>query len=273
MVLKGGSSKEILFSTYICHPSMANNELSGPLVTAFLYKKIAALKNRKYSYRFVFVPETIGAISYLFHHGFQMKENVEAGYVVTCVGTTNKFTYKKSRRGNSMADRVAENILKHSAPDSSIIEFDVGGSDERQYCSSGFNMPVGSLMRSVYKEYKEYHTSLDNKNFISFSALEESVDMYFQFVQALELNEKYSNTNPFCEPMLGKRGLYNYVQHGDISSMKQSLDLLFLLAYADGDTDLVGIAEKRHRSVLDFVPLVEILLKEKLLSIKHQRSE
>lgn len=262
LVLKGERKEEILFSTYLCHPSMANNELSGPLVTAFLYRKIAAMKNRKYSYRFVFAPETIGIIAYLFQHGFYLKENVKAGYVVTCCGTSGKFTYKKSKAENSLADRIAENVLKYSSFEHKIIPFDVGGSDERQYCAPGFNMPVGSLMRTMYKEFKEYHTSLDNKKFISFAALEETVDMYFRMVEALELNETFMSTNPFCEPQLGKRNLYDSKNK---SSQKEILDSLFVIAHSDGSADLLDIAEKRNMSILDFKKITLNLLSHQLI--------
>ncbi|RMG78128.1 MAG: DUF4910 domain-containing protein, partial [Bacteroidetes bacterium] len=188
LILEGDTPDEILFSTYVCHPSMANNELSGPLVTAFLYKKLLTLPKRKFTYRFVFAPETIGIIAYLFFNGEKMSQNLKAGYVATCIGDNGNFTYKLSKKGNTLADKVAIHVLKNSGCPYKVIPFAVGGSDERQYCSPGFNFPVGSLMRTPYKQYKEYHTSLDNKSFISFDALEQSVNMYFDICRALELN-------------------------------------------------------------------------------------
>jgi len=177
-VIKGQSEKEILFSTYICHPSLASNELSGPLISAFIYSNLKEQKKLKYTYRFIFVPETIGSIYSLSVKGEHWKNNLQAGFVITCIGDDGKFTYKKSRRGNSLPDRVVEMILSQTENDFNIVDFFPGGSDERQYCSPGFNLPVGSLMRTMYGKYPEYHTSADNKDFISFEAMEKSVLKY-----------------------------------------------------------------------------------------------
>jgi len=251
LVLPGETDREILFSTYVCHPSMANNELAGPLAAAFLYKKIAELPRRRYTYRFVFAPETIGVIAYLARTGLHLKEKLDAGYVLTCCGDPGDFTYKRSKRGDSLADRAAEHVLRHSGKAHRILDFEIGGSDERQYCSAGFNLPVGSLMRTPYKEYKEYHTSLDNKSFISFSALQETIDMYFHFVRALELNERHTIAMPWCEPQLGKRGLYPK-QGGKIRRHDDILNLLHFISYADGSLDLLAIADKRPASIGEF---------------------
>jgi aminopeptidase-like protein len=256
LVLKGESDKEIMFSTYFCHPSMANNELSGPLTLAFLYQKIKEMPFRKYTYRFVVAPETIGIISYLSKHGANLKEKLIAGYVLTCCGDDAPFVYKRSKIGNSLADKIAEHILKHQDVQFKIIDFAIGGSDERQYCSPGFNLPVGSLTRSMYRNYKEYHTSLDNKNFISFSAIIKTIDTYFSFVQALELNEKYINKIPFCEPQLGKREMYPS-SAGWINSTEYLYNLLHFLSYADGSIDLIDIAEKRSQNILKFEEVVK----------------
>lgn len=242
-VLKGSSDREILFSTYLCHPSMAINELSGPLVTAFLYQEISKIPNRKYTYRFLFAPETIGVIAYLEREGKHLMEKLDAGYVITCVGHEGKFTYKRSKRKNSLADRAAEHVLKHSPFEVESMNFKIGGSDERQYCSPGFNLPVGSVMRTMYKEYPEYHTSLDNESILSYKGLRETVEMYRDIVQCLELNEKYKNTIAFGEPQLGKRGLYPSTN--ELEQDKEHLyKLLHFLAYADGEHDLIEIAEE-----------------------------
>jgi aminopeptidase-like protein len=243
-VLPGSSDQEVLFSTYVCHPSMANNELSGPLVQAFLYREIAKIKNRKYTYRFVFAPETIGVIAYLDRIGQHLKEKLVAGYVITCIGDRGGFTYKQSKWKDSTADRIAKHVLKHQEEPFEIIPFSVGGSDERQYCSPGFNLPLGSLMRTMYQRFSEYHTSLDNKEFISFPHLDRSVAVYTQFVLALELNEKYLNTIPYCEPQLGKRGMYPSSINPDFQ--RESVhNLMHFLTYADGEHDMIGIAELR----------------------------
>ncbi len=254
-VLKGSTDEEVIFSTYLCHPSMANNELSGPLAAAFLYQQIAAIPNRRYTYRFLFAPETIGVIAFLAKHGETLKKNLRAGYVLTCCGDSGNFTYKRSKHRRSLADRAAEHVLLHSGLTHSVIEFAVGGSDERQFCSPGFNLPVGSLMRTPYQRYKEYHTSRDDKNFISFEALEGTVKMYADVVKLIELNDKYTNVISRCEPQLGKRGLYP-------SSINPVFDrdathrLLHFLSFADGKMDLIDIAEWRKDSALKYENII-----------------
>jgi len=248
-VLKGNTDEEILLSTYICHPSMANNELSGPLVTAFIYRELKKLKNRRYTYRFIFVPETIGVITYLSIHGKQIKEKLAAGYVITCIGDKGNFTYKKSRRGNSLADRAAELVLSQNENNYVIEDFFPTGSDERQYCSPGFNLPVGSLMRTRYGKYKEYHTSADNRDFISFKAMEHSVKTYLSIISVLEKNAVYENLLPDCEPQLGKRDLYP-----TLGSQKKTADfvnaVMWVLNLSDGTNDLIEISERSGMNFL-----------------------
>jgi aminopeptidase-like protein len=269
LILPGETSEEILCSTYICHPSMANNELSGPLVTAFLYQYLAALPKRRYTYRFVFVPETIGAIIYLNRHGFYLKENLHAGYVLTCVGDAGGYTYKHSKDDSHPVNQVVLNVLEASGEAYSHFPFEVGGSDERQYCSPGFNLPVGSLMRTMYHKFPEYHTSLDNKSVVSFAAMEETVLMYAKIFKALELNQCYRNTCPFGEPQLGKRGLYHSIGGLPIPPQR-ILQRLHLLSYADGKTDLLTIARKRGESVLEYEEVVEELSAAGLLVIDEK---
>lgn len=254
-VLKGETEEEVLISTYVCHPSMANNELSGPLAAAFLYKKLAALSKRKYTYRFVFAPETIGVIAYLSQFGETMKENMRAGFVATCCGDAGPFTYKRSKDPNNLADRAAEHLLRTASLPHSVINFAVGGSDERQYCSPGFNMPVGSLMRTMYQRYPEYHTSLDNKEFISFDALGETIETYFDICRILEINSLYFNKVQHCEPQLGKRGLYPDSLNPD-DARTELHNLLHLLSYADGKMDLIEIADRRGVCALNFAKAI-----------------
>jgi len=264
LILKGETDKEVLFSSYLCHPSMANNELSGPLCMAFLYQKLANLPKRKYTYRFVLAPETIGIIAYLAKNGFYMKEKTVAGYVMTCCGDNAPFVYKMSKHQKSLADRVAAHVLKHQAIPYKIISFAVGGSDERQYCSPGFNMPVGSLTRSMYQQYKEYHTSLDNKDFISFTAMEQTINTYFEFVRAIELNDYYKTTIPYCEPQLGKRGLYpdSVLANADRQYIHR---LMHLLSFSDGDHDLIEIAELRGECIFEYESILEKCQKNELI--------
>jgi aminopeptidase-like protein len=264
-IIKGKSDKEILFSTYICHPSLANNELSGPLVSAFLYKSLKEFKNLKYTYRFIFVPETIGSIYILSVKGEYWKKHLKAGLVITCIGDNGKFTYKRSRIGNSLIDRAVETILKQTESDFNVVDFFPSGSDERQYCSPGFNLPVGSLMRTMYGKYPEYHTSADNKDFISFDAMEKSVQKYLEVIELLEKNEKYINKIPYCEPQLGKRGLYP-----TLGSQKVTEDfvkaMMWILNMSDGENDLISISEKSKMSVKDLIPVVDKLIENGILS-------
>ncbi len=265
-VLKGNTEQEVLFSTYLCHPSMANNELSGPLVQAFLYQKIAALPNRKYTYRFLFAPETVGVIAYLHKNGLHLKDKLVAGYVLTCCGDKGDFIYKKSKQVNSLADKIAEHVLKNQSLNYEIIPFSVGGSDERQYCSPGFNLPVGSLTRSMYQRYKEYHTSLDNKNFISFDAMEQTIEMYFNCVKALELNNIYENTIPYCEPQLGKRDLYPSSVN-PLDSRKLIHDRMHFLTYADGENTLLEIADLKNISINDLEIHIKPLFEKGIIKL------
>ena len=239
-VLPGETDEEVLLSTYTCHPSLANNELSGPLVTAFLYRRLARWERRRYTYRFAFVPETVGALAYLTLRGEALKRNLAAGYVVTCAGDDAPFTYKRSRRGDTLADRAALHVLGR-LPDTRVRTFFPQGSDERQYGSPGFNLPVGSIMRSMYGTYPEYHTSLDNRDFISFAALQGSVDVYEQVLRALEQNGRFRNLAPYGEPNLGKRGLYP--ERGTERPEERVAATLWVLNYADGLHDLLQIAE------------------------------
>lgn len=263
-VLPGQSEKEILFSTYVCHPSMANNELSGPLVQAMLYRELSRMPNRKYTYRFVFAPETIGVIAYLDRVGQHLKEKLLAGYVITCIGDRGGFTYKQSKWKDGLVDRVARHVLKHQGEPFEIIPFSVGGSDERQYCSPGFNLPVGSLMRTMYQRFEEYHTSLDNKSFISFPHLDRSVEVYSKVVMALELNQRYINKIAFCEPQLGKRGMYPSSINPDFQR-EAVHNLMHFLSYADGEHDLIEIAEMRDKSIFAFSDIVQLCREKGLI--------
>lgn len=264
-ILKGESDKEILFSTYICHPSLASNELSGPLVSAFIYNHLKKQKHLKYTYRFLFVPETIGSIYSLSVNGDNWKKNLIAGFVLTCIGDDGEFTYKRSRIGNSLPDRVVETILSQTENKFKIVDFSPRGSDERQYCSPGFNLPVGSLMRTMYGTYSEYHTSADNKNFISFDAMEKSVIKYLDVIELIEKNEKYINKMPYCEPQLGKRGLYP-----TLGSQKVADDfviaMMWILNLSDGKHDLITISEKSNIAVKDLYAVVDKLIENGILA-------
>lgn len=246
-VLPGSEAREVLFSSYICHPSLANNELSGPLVLAFLYRRIAAWPDRRLTYRFVLCPETIGTLSYLRLRGDHLRQRMDAGYVITCVGDAGgperRFTYKRSRMGDSLADRAALHTLSRTLnePFETVDFAPDDGSDERQYCSPGFNLPVGSLMRTMYGQYPEYHTSLDNRGLMSFPAMQGSVAAYEQIARLLDGNLRYRNLSPYGEPQLGRRKLYaTEGTHVDAATSA----VLWTLNLSDGSHDLLAIANR-----------------------------
>jgi len=246
-ILEGTSDQEILISSYLCHPSMANNELSGPLVLSFLYEAIANLDSRKYTYRFVIVPETIGSIAYLSQRGDDLKNNLVAGYQITCIGDNGPLTYKQSRARDTLADRSAIHMMQE-INNENIISFNPAfGSDERQYCSPGFNLPVGSLMRTMYTKYPEYHTSLDNKDLMDFKGMEETVGFLTSIIKNIEMNSVWTNKYPYGEPQLGKRNLFRSLS--DKTRDEDEIAMWWLLNYSDGSNDLFNIADLSGHSM------------------------
>ena len=262
LIIPGETSKEILISTYICHPSMANNELSGPVVSAALARWLQSLKQRKYTYRIIFIPETIGSIAYLSKNIDTMKKCTVAGFVVTCIGDDLTYSFMPSRSGNTLADRAALHILKNNVKVFDHYSFLDRGSDERQYCSPGVDLPVCSIMRSKYGTYPEYHTSLDDLSFISAAGLEGGFKIIKKTIQAIEINGYFMNLS-ICEPQLGKRGLYPNTSTKD--TFTQTRTLMNLLAYADGKIDLIELADKIDEDINTLYPLVELLIESKLL--------
>lgn len=239
LLIPGKSEKEILLSTYVCHPSMANNELSGPVVQLHLAKWLLTQKNRKYSYRLVWIPETIGSITYISRNLEEMKRKVIAGYVLTCVGDERAISYVGSRKENTLADVAAKNVLHFMAPDYKYYDFLHRGSDERQYNAPGVDLPICSICCSKYHEYPEYHTSADDMTLITPIGLERAYNIYKAVIEAIEFNAKYK-VNCYCEPQLGPRGLYPTESFNRSSISVQ--DMMNFIAYADGTMDLFEIS-------------------------------
>ncbi len=267
LLLPGASQREVLLSTYICHPSMANNEVSGPVVVTWLAKWLKSL-DRKLSYRIVFVPETIGSIVYLSKNLAAMKERTIAGFVLTCVGDDRAYSYLETRKGNTLTDRVMQNVLGFAHPEYQRYSYLERGSDERQYNAPGVDLPVCDFCRSKYGEYPEYHTSADDMSFISPQGLAGSLDVMRQVILALEYNDYYRVTC-LCEPQLGKRGLYPTESRKGI--YREVKKMTNLIAYADGTEDLLAISSRIGVPVEELIPLVDKLCQAGLLESAKER--
>jgi aminopeptidase-like protein len=262
LVLPGREPGEVLISTYVCHPSMANNELSGPVVTAALARWLIAMPDRRLTYRIVFAPETLGAIVYLSRNLSQMKARTVAGFVMTCCGDERAWSFMPSRLGGTLADRTALHVLGRHAPDFTAYSFLERGSDERQYCSPLVDLPVVSIMRSKYGTYPEYHTALDDLSLVTQAGLEGSLAVMQRCVEALEANQTFIAAQP-CEPQLGPRGLYPTVSTRDSGASVRAM--MNLLAYADGQHDLIAIAERIGESVFDCAAMAKRLVEAGVL--------
>lgn len=260
---RGESEDEVLFSCHVCHPSLCNDNLSGIALATQLARWLSG-RDTRYSYRFLFIPGTIGSIAWLCLNEAQVR-HIRHGLVIVCVGDDGGFTYKKSRRGDSEIDRVVLNILKHSGRPYKVVDFYPYGYDERQYCSPGFDLAVGSLSRTTHGEYPEYHTSADDLSLVKPANLAESFDIYRRVVEALEQNRSYLNLNPRCEPQLGKRGLYGNVG-AETGRPVGTMTLLWLLNLSDGEHSLLDISERSGVPVDELAVAADALLKAGLLS-------
>lgn len=264
LYLPGKKKEEILLSCYICHPSLCNDNLSGIALLTFLADYLCGLK-RHYSYRFLFIPETIGAITWLCLNEHKISK-IKGGLITTCVGDPSPSTYKKTRTEHTLIDKAVEKVLKDSQEPYSIINFDPAcGSDERQFCSPGFNLPIGSLMRTPYACFAEYHTSADNLAFIKPSSLENSFIKYLDIIFILENDVTYLNLNAKGEPQLGKRELYRAIGNGRTSINEASL--FWVLNFSDGKHSLLDTALHSGIKFKQIKEAADLLLSAKLLEV------
>ncbi len=291
-LIPGKSTDEILLSCYICHPSMCNDNLSGVVLLTMLAKYLQNFKNN-YSIRFLFIPETIGAITWL-HINERNISKIKHGLIATCLGDSGNLTYKKTRDGDQEIDKTVANVLKKSNKKFRVLDFFPWGSDERQFCSPGFNLPIGSLFRSIYgtNGFPEYHTSGDNLDFMSVKSLAESFSTYLSILFELENNfhlqndksnlsknlithskkdalksVKYLNLNPKCEPQLGKRGIYHQIggQESTMKERKIEFEIFWILNLSDGNNSIQDISERSGIPLKDLQSSIKILINSKLL--------
>ncbi len=263
--IQGTTDDEFLISCHICHPSLCNDNLSGIALATYLARAIESLPPR-YSYRFLFVPGTIGSITWLALNEEKLL-GIKHGLVAACVGDSGKVTYKKSRQGDAEIDKAVTHVLSESGDDYEIIDFVPYGYDERQYCSPGINLSVGCLMRTPNGRYPEYHTSADDLDFVRPASLVDSLKKYLAVVDIIESNRNYVSQNPKCEPQLGKRGLYGAI--GGQQSATGQLAMLWVLNLSDGHHSLLDIST-RSKIAYDIIRnAAEILVKADLL--KEQR--
>ena len=261
--IQGATDDEVLISTHMCHPSLCNDNLSGVATAALLARLMNGIDLR-YSYRFVWIPGTIGAITWLALNEPKLTR-IKHGLVLSCLGDPGWPTYKRSRRGNAEIDRVVEHSLRTTIRDFEILDFTPYGYDERQYCSPGINLPMGCLMRTPNGKYPQYHTSADDLSFVSASALADSIFQLLRIVEILERNQTYWSRNTKCEPHLGRRGLYRQVGGTDNTRVEEAM--LWVLNYSDGRHSLLDIAERSRLEFSQINHAAELLLRSNLLSV------
>jgi aminopeptidase-like protein len=251
-LVEGETSDEVLISIHVCHPSLANDNLSGIAVATGLARRLAEARPR-YSYRFLFAPGTIGSITWLARNEGRLGR-VRHGLVLACVGDPGGFTYKRSRRGDAEIDRAVAHVLGRSGRAHRVVDFEPYGYDERQFCSPGFDLPVGCLSRTPYARYPEYHTSADDLDLVGPAQLQESLEVCWEVVQVLEGNRRFLNLSPKGEPQLGRRGLYGAIG-GRSDAEERQMAMLWVLNLSDGRHSLLDVAE---RSGVAFPLLAEV---------------
>lgn len=264
LVLPGQTEDEILLSTHICHPSMVNDNLSGIVVLAALAERLASRTTRRHTVRILFVPGTIGSITWLAQNEARL-HLIKHGLCVTGVGDPAALTYKKSRRGNACIDRAASHVLSNWNRTGSVVDFEPFGYDERQYCSPGINLPVGRLARSKYATYPQYHTSGDDLHFVTDDQLQDALAAIETIIDVVDRDATYLNLNPKCEPQLGRRGLYRAVA-GQADGHLDELALLWVLNLSDGQNSLLDIAEKAGRPFAAIARAADALCSVNLLA-------
>jgi aminopeptidase-like protein len=260
--LPGELSDEILLSCHVCHPSLCNDNLSGVAVATYLARALAA-RRRRHSFRFLFIPGTIGSITWLALNEARVR-SIRHGLVLSCLGDNGGFTYKRSRRGSADVDRAVEHCLAASGLPYIVNDFVPYGYDERQYCSPGFDLPVGCLTRTPNGKYPEYHTSADDLAFVRPLDLERSLAMCLQVLDVLEGNDTYRTLNPKCEPQLGRRGLYSHIG-GKAQGALDELSMLWVLNQSDGSHSLLDIALRSGRPFADVRRAADLLVEHRLL--------
>ena len=272
-VLKGDSKREILLTSYLCHPSLANNELSGPLVLLGLYNRIKKWPKRRFSYRFLLNPETIGSLCFLHKHYEHLKANLEAGLILTCLGGPKEtLRYKASKCKTSLFDKLLNTQPEnwHQIPFTPL-----SGSDERQYCAPGFNLPMGQVSRTSYGQYDGYHNSLDDKKFMDINSILSSIDEIEKLIFEAEYSGRVLNLCPYGEPQLGKRNLYPNINSptnknkssDDVLDCREELNtILTILSEADGTKYMTDIASEMGHPLAKLIPVIDKLEKQKLIA-------
>ena len=268
-ILKGKSKQEILLTSYLCHPQMANHELSGPLALAIIYDYLKKKRSHFYTYRFLICPENIGSAAFLHKNKKDIKKKIKAGYILNFLANGSKFTYKKSRQDNSLSDRAAINVLKNYKKNFKLNDFSAEGSDERQFCSPGFNLPIGVISRNDYNDFKEYHTSLDNLSKFDFKIFYESIIKILEILDTLEINFVPISTVSYGTHHFSRRKskLYHQIFY-ERKKDKLLLSMLEIINLSEGKLDLLEIANKKNFLLIEMKEIIQTMIKEKIIFFK-----